>query len=757
LNSESFHRIINDKIFQSKGKTMTSKVTSSSSSIHRDDAGDTKSNLAGTVHDTLTQETVQVFSRHMGLHLSSKEKADGVSNIMALKKTTFESGTLAPAFTLSLEKREEQQIDALFARWALNTDISLFDLWGVDLFTKIEAFIKYLPEAERQEIIERFCAKFALAFVSMTAEGNLENMKIEFYQKGVKSKNRRYVWERPSLIEEFQDIKKTIRDLIPLQKLKIKTIRQALQNLEQHFDLGCKLLAHPQALTFLTDFTCGGISDRFPKAVLLSKNNPTQSLEDLTTFTRFYALGFTCAIKQGHLGISKNLLEDVHSQLLLLAKSGNKQKAAAGLKKALSPAFQELQEIRLHLKKASERAYCGKLTKEEYYGDQVKMKANSPEEFASQLYATNLAWFILEGTLCDCLFLLDEQVMEPLYPETYVPTRSILRRFSLNLRSLFDIILDKNFFSFSYKALPSPPAKISEPQQHALEKLAHEIRTDVQGLFSQLLSQRWMQPESMISATKLLRKERVHFSEWIPFLKTEFEPTLPLMEELHKNLAVIKNKHLTLIQDFLKTMDPKDVQAKRKEWTAYFQDLCFHESLDFCRLSMMTQDLKAILQMESNLNAGLSEEDLLPDTLVDYMELEGIDTVFAELFPPPVDLEKPKEETPASAEPTPVSSPSAEKPKAETTALADVPAKPPKKDKLEHKGNTPAAAPKVRGLEATVEPEPFRIRRGEKTRKILKRLRDIGMLPKRQSGTAHKVLKSDRWKTIDSRFCGWRC
>jgi hypothetical protein len=108
----------------------------------------------------------------------------------------------SPPIDLGLTQTELKCINTLFEDWALSTRMCLVDVWALDLFTRLQRIKKYLPEKEREAIIEQFSFDFYTIYISFTAKINKENPlpQNEYYETGKGQKDCYVItfmeWER---------------------------------------------------------------------------------------------------------------------------------------------------------------------------------------------------------------------------------------------------------------------------------------------------------------------------------------------------------------------------------------------------------------------------------------------------------------------------------------------------------------------------------------------------------------------------------
>ncbi len=672
------------------------------------------------------------------LESSPAEKLQAVQSAMQLKATTSANKPDLTPLTIKFTPQETTLLNTIFGSWALNQQLTLLDVWGVDLFAHFEKLIPYFDEGARL-LIQEFTGKFLLGYVGFlnqaAARTDEEVRQIPLYQRGMPS-NRYYVMMTQ---QEWrlclEDLKQKIGQLEQMPKAKIKTIKKLLENVKQRLDLGCKFLADKDAIVFLCDSTLCRLESHFPKSSALSASYPFQkSLEDLTTYVRFVETGFNAGCEKGILSMRHPFLGRMNTHLEALSKSQNKIGLIRDVKKELGPLFSSMHEQTFDLAQSCELARAGRLSHEQFCkkrGIQM-VTQKSQEDFIISLYFKFAQMNLCNALVHDCLDIFDERIMMDLYPQKFVPTYVGFRRLTINI----DYFLQKQFSSTPPGLLPTPP---SSSNSGALTVLVGEMQHDLEFWNELVNPTTFMKAATLFSYFK--QQERTHYNEWIPLIEL-CQPIVKAVEASLPTLNKVRIKYLEKIEGFLRKLSPQELRQDREKWTAYFKEVAFIESLDFCRVSMLSRDLDALSQFKTDLNALCSEEHLLSEPVVDFMELEGIEQLFSKLLTPhhPMieDLEDKPVKLPPNQKVAAVAQP----------ILTPVKPAPPKRiEKVEKDdGKTQPIVPRS-SFALEEAPAPFVISRGEKTRKILSRLRGLGFLPVSQRGS-HLKLEDEKGQPV---------
>lgn len=690
--------------------------------------GDQAGGVTKLVLDRLTQQAVRTLSLDATLESVPAKKREAVDNIMHLKRIQFQRGKFqVPPLDLQLSRQETHLLDTIFESWSLNQQISLLDLWGIDLFVFLEKFLQFFPKNERETLLAEFCTNFILGSVSMMMEESEKPdtfaHQLDFYERGKSPQTQYLVMTRKEWAFCLEDIKSSLNAAMSTPKGRIKQIQSLFKEVQNRLNLGCKLLRHQQALCFLRDFNLLTLEPYFPKAQALIQGGIEKSLSDLTTYVRFLEKGFSSGCSLGKLSVGVPFFEKFHGLLTTLQGSKDLARDAQNVKTHLAEVFSTVANLHTELAGNYFLAQQGKLSHESFCranGIQVKVK-KSPKEFADSLYFKFGQVDLFNAFTHDCLDIFDQRIMESLFPDTFVASSVAFNRLAANL-SYF--LLESSGLMPSPVDLASPPAPL--PQAAALKALVGKIHENLSAWTKAV------DPDALLDATLEWRKmnegARIFYNQWIPYI-ARYQPAVNATCSLILSLDSIRQKTLEGIGEFLRSCDLQEVRQNRAGWIDYFREVCFQEGLGLCRITMLANDMRAVLAFKTDLSAMNSEEHLLPSPLVDFLDLEGIEEVLNRFLPPQQPMGEDLEDKPIRA-------------RVQVVALAKL-EKPEGKKQPSPRQAAPQPAPQVRQ-----EPEIFKIRRGEKTRKILARLHEMGFLPTkaRRGGTSHLKLESKEGK-----------
>lgn len=690
-----------------------------------------KEKTARVVQNALVQGIVTNLQLDPGLTPTLAKKEELVQNAMSLTTQKTAEPLDMPAFKLGLTKQELQLVNDMFSRWALYDQICLMELWGLDLYTEMVQLAKYLPNGS--EIVERFCADFILGHISLCTLDDKKSwpVELEFSTPGVKSKNRTFLRSPNQWVTKLSSTKSALQQLAS-SKARVSAVSSLLRSIKQKIELGERLLMHPHANDLLCKYNLNKLAEELlPQATAINNSSPKKTLTDLIQYVQFISRSFEASIKLGYLGLDQPWLYRLGEQFSKLSEDQSLFQAVKRLKRELAPLVADMHKMGSRFKEACAAAGKGTLDASTFYG---ATSNKNPHEFASQLYLNVVALSLTLQFLYDFLDILDQQVMEPLYPDTFVATTTGLTRFNLNLAAAFQDVkglLEEIRGEKPSMRFPKPPGTLSPQQQVALGSLLAEFNPNT--LFLRNLLE--LRIEEYYHAWEALnRRIRFHLHLWLPFVQ-ELQPLVKTVTGSIDRLDATRQAFLQGIEKFLRTLDPQELRAHRKEWTHLFTEYSFQESLALCRWTMIAQDAKAISQLHVNLAVVNSEDHLLPPPLLSFMALEGIEQLFSKLLDPQQPMHEDLDERP----------PHRQRVQAAVQPIL-APAKPLVVEKPESKKQPAPQAVREEGK----TPSDFTIYRNETTRSIIARLREMGFFPTRtrRGGTSHLKLEDEKGQTV---------
>ncbi len=646
-----------------------------------------------------------------------------------------------PVLKLQLTTQEELLLAQIFTDRALSCDACLISVWGVDLLDRIEKM-----RTSSKDEIGKASRDFAFIFARLFAFLSIKNI----------GKEERHLPPDSEMIDKIIYQLEAIKGRIcclPEKQSRFEIIRNTIVEVEKRIALGCKLIRDEQVQTFFTEHPLEEVnrwSKLFHKAELMNKAGPQRILLDLASLLRLMTLGFGPGLKNNAMDFEVKGLEKLAKEFARYVAQPQKLVAVRRVKTAFTDFISAFRAD--YVKHENDYMGC---KQELSYKEFVKARQiTSPlsldlpqDAFGFQLDLIMAAYGATCNILDQILRILDEHVIEPLVP-TCMPMHACSMRMHTNIPCVIEE--GREYLRVKTAEYPKPPMRLDEMQGLALLNIPYQMTIDREKLLEPVLRN----PVFFNIDLNFLSRTASYLHYYmsvIPFL----EKAQPLVNQINAlDFTKLHMDSLNRIRALLENIEPEALRATRAEWVEHLKEVTLLENLDLCRFAMLGQDIPAMTRLHANTQEGYADEELFSDSLLDFFELTGIESILDELLvvkvkPPGPRLaggpfpmregnlsQRPVREKPAAPAPAPA---------APAPAKAAV-------EKKEHKGAPlgvqakPSEAPKPAVSEA--ETELFRIRRGEKTRKLLARLSKLGFSATSQRGSHARYEDQDGHKVF---------
>lgn len=717
----------------------------------------------------LTDEVRAVLARTaMKIIIKAENQAEYVDKVMRLEPIVAHLLERSiPSFTLTLTSEEQLTLNQVFQDRALYNEICLLELLAFDLFMHLEELLKYLPsslaqpkEFVKEKFFKEFSGNFIVGYLSFIAINGTKKERsagptMHYVERGMPTPSYCQGLTVREWSLRLEDVKTQLNTLFchVNKRSRDSTVKKHLKSVCQRLDLLSKLLMHPQASIFLCDFTLCALEKHFPNSAALNNPSPLKTLDDLMHFTRFLSKGFSSGIEMGGLTFFNPLFSELHTHIQVFAQDFHKQKRVAikSLKNPARKLYTDLHKQHVYFCKSAALAMSGELTHEVYCkANKIKIVLKkSQEDFSAMMHFTSLASNLMCHFSQDWVNILDGRVTAPLFPDTCVPIYRVFDRLNhTSLNFLMDVG-DRRELEKSIDLLPLPPFPhpLSEPLTHKIEGMVMEMRKKLSLPIHERLAP--VNLSHIMLNWRLLNNSDVrNYTSWLPMLE-DLELLLKDFDQFLGQLDAFRAEFLANIVAFLPV---QEWILHRQDWIAFFTSALSKECFDLCRIAFIGKDVAACLQFHFD----YSDEELLPDALVDLMTLEGIEELVPSIREEPLRIRAalpgprgmrediPEDKVKDVAEAATVLTQKGKAPLVKTAEIRLVkPAAP----------AAPAAPAKplpAAPSSATQERStPIKIRRGAKKREILRMLRDLGILPTRvrHAGTSHQKLEGKDQKT----------
>lgn len=598
-------------------------------------------------------------------HISLSEKADYLERMLHLEEFDVGRPQETPSIKLFLSPHHWALFKSILQASPVKSNINVLELWGVDLYTHLKALTTKLPPVHIGSLkahMKQFCVCFAQGSVAILAKIR-QNFELPMEPK-------QWAGQLDAFTKRMQtEFAEPISKNKELQKL--------FEAVQLRCNLGEELLQKNKPERLRTGLGSLLIKDFVPG----EEQGPDKRLAFLMRHAQLLAEGFPLQQESMPAQFAPCIFADIYAHLAKMSQEEDRCAPFLALKERLSAHF---------------RAF-GKA--DQYFKSAIDLIKNRQQAVTANTNFVQNRLLNLHAHFC--LHALDVQIMAPLYPDTHVATHLGFRRLGINLESFFRDAL-KEPVTEAQKGSFLPPCDISQSQREALDLLIAGVQSDLA-----TLSKSKLPPVFFEKGLSILRAlpGSVVYDLWLPFID-DFAILLRYFETLPAELGGLRKKHLQQIGAFCKTLPAKELGIKREEWIEFFRQACLRESLPFCKLNVVVQDLKACTKL-----CAASEEDLLSDEYLDYALLDGIEMVIDSLMPEPEPPDGSSGD--AASKPTPRFPPSREL--------------------------TSREAPSA---------EEFRIRRGEKARQVWKRLHALGYSLESTRSSHHKMAHGSKKATL---------
>ncbi len=175
-------------------------------------------------------------------------------------------------------------------------------------------------------------------------------------------------------------------------------------------------------------------------------------------------------------------------------------------------------------------------------------------------------------------------------------------------------------------SLPSSLADWGEHHQLSFPAIFYSIRKDIERQIASCFSKREEWARYIIS---LNSGEDLFLESWIGAIK-DLSGELANFRRTLENLDQVRVEMLRLIELWLREIDKPLLAMHRATLITALQEAMLRESFNFIHLAMIVKDSEALLKLDG-LRSEVAFEHTLTDSLIDLVELEGIEELFDRL------------------------------------------------------------------------------------------------------------------------------
>lgn len=658
----------------------------------------------------------------------------------------------APDLDLSfLNESDWKLLNGIFERTSLTNQLCLLDVLLFDLFQCMEELKPLLLQLRLKQLktdpFEECYAIMALGYVSQMIEtgvlsGDSNAKKVVWADRSDPTAKGKYTAavSKREWILRLEEIKKTLKQEAAASP-KLRGKRGYIDAVASRLDLVCKLLGDKQASQVLTNHGLSDLHSYFKEAVKLN-GQPSATLQNLKTFIKCLRALFSSATSQGFLPGNLPVFDMLDDHL---TKYPDQEKLVhiRGFKSLLAECIKILLDMRLKSEHELTLAGSGQLSHAEWCKRSgiTVARGKSPDEFVGMLCAMVSQCNLVSCFLHDVLKIFDQRIIIPRFPNIYVDTTAVFFRMDVHLGWLIHVSTHAKQIhdAAEVSALEYTPSDL--PGETALKGEFFEIHAELENMWAPPLL---LEPEfaDVIGAHResLMQVHSKRYDQWIPLIQ-KVVPAVENFKTLLPKFDVMREKILGAIEKFLNTLSKEELASRGEQMVKELQEVCFHLGLDFCRMAILAKDIDGVLNLHFVINNTNSENQLIPEELSNLMTLDGIEEVLARVrskFERPMRTDtagRPPREPKAAAEGAAVGEGAGAGAVQVSTQVKVITAV--ERAQLLSLGGAPAGTAQPKAPTKTINPllQAIKIRRGEKNRKVLQRLREMGFLPVRTRGS----------------------
>ncbi len=687
----------------------------------------------------------EIASRFSLRDLNFDEKARSFSGALNLEPPAIPTRMLK--LSKQLTRTQSRFIKGLFHH-PLHTKLSLVDLWGFDFVYHFKALMAKkglgLPLVDLSALLKKFSSDFGVGYLSRVVEPktNETMMRLNgliFYERYKTPEGQYLVITSREWAYRLEGVADRLKALLkPFRK----SLGEEIDYLQESLMMGRELLLHPDSREVLSNCTLEGCLELFPEASRLNDGSAEERLQRLGQFAKFVSQVFA-GLKVGAMKDDPPLFLSFGERLEAVYKSPDRCALIRRLKLETADLLREMSRASKDFSRDMQRASAG----------EADAHSEENRRYFLALFVGRMRHHLMSSFLQEMLSSLDEQILAAFDPENHVPLTSYFTRFDLCFMAITD----------------SPPPKEAATLPRTLPALSADCQSDFASLFATLQAKMMRQVascfrdrEQTAAYLRVVNKEDVTvFESWLS-IASDLREEIANFSRTLESLEDLRREALGMIDGWLNKIDKSFLAMHRETLINALQEAMLRECFDLFHLAMIVKDSKAIFKLDG-LRSEIAVEETLTDSLIDLVELEGIEELFDRLtegvtIPPKLAAAVTLEATPAAAsastrapEPAPAPAPDAT-PAPESALVASGAPPVPAPMAAAAPGATPDREPASAAPMSSLEPVSralrppsvpaaaaparpdeerarFTIRRGEKVRKIVAKLRAWGFYP----------------------------
>jgi predicted RNA binding protein YcfA (HicA-like mRNA interferase family) len=587
------------------------------------------------------------------------QKAKGEALLDPLRGTLAKTAHTAEAIKthiqrLGLTSADEELLRSLFANWSLDNHICLIDLWGVDLYKTLGEL--GLSSEDRETVQKQFAMAFIHTYLSLFSKKCKEAFADALQGRGF---SENFFWPPKRLDTHFQHLVQMLNRQMKAKLARTTQLehrefwKKAYESALAKLELGRKLGKHPDAPELLLiDFT---LWQCFVGSEALCGPEPLKTLNHLLIQLEFLLKGITEAANKGLITV-QNLLSNLQGLKELFEefkKERTKEKITL-IRSALNTFWSEIHPAIATLRKSAKQAIRGEFTYQMQTGRRKNPSGKTPtqQEFYSREVWSFAQLQLLQALLDDFFRIFESRVVSLLFPKIATADASF-RRAIINM----DRCKNLSFFDHQTPSLWS---------QNEVYKLFVNFENK---LFDEpCVAAAYNQIDGLL--TLINTRRTFQYCLGIGYLNG-WEEAIEFLNSKWPELDALRLQALGITKEiFRKQYTLEKLRENGKAYSDIVRNNVWCFCLPLCIKALIAKDVATVISCNI-VEIGEDNDHFIPPELANFVQMEGIDEMLAELIKEK-EAERLLHTAPAAA-PPPQSPPA---PTATSVAAASEPTRP---------------------------------------------------------------------------------
>lgn len=605
-----------------------------------------------------------------------------------------ENGYAEQVKTLALTKKEEGLIHSMFEKWALDNQICLLDLFGIDIFEDIAETLNPPQKAEiKKALVGLLILGYSRVILAPAIQQRFPN--IALYEGGYFIRHQDYLKSLKDLETVLALVyqKQLTKTRSPQQYEACLKIQQAVQD---KFSLLCKFWKQPNYTLFLIDNSL----TRFSGSHSLLKSDPRHTFSHLNKYLDFFIFAFKWQESCQGTTFSSSYYQELRNTLQMLFDKPTSLEILVKIHDCFMKVPNRGKLIETFTN-GTHAAILGKFTEKEFREVAEKSPifisgSHQSKPLSQPQFVAKMAYHIAESCFYAAIFndfvrIFDHRVSPFFFPE--IPSHH-----AFPIRIYYVL---KHQLTIQQEIVPLVHEKVCVDIKDMILKLSFPNRNEMLESYRKFVS-------SFIKEIEIF-PERLPFFDFarIAALCRSCSPMIKIWNQEIARLDSIREKVLGSLDIYFKSLSLLELTNQGAGLVVSLKKTTFDCLYPILLDTIIFKDIENFLNNSIALKDSLS---LIPTELANLISLEGIDELLNRII-----QEKQKSQI---IQPLPALAPK-------------IPAAAPPPQAAKPAGEGRALSPQ----------EQFKLRSGMNIRAIANKLKEKGILPVDQTGS-HLKFKS---------------